>query len=64
MTFCRSAVQKHPMLLAAPTHHDMKEWINAFRNHQITVMEARTAFFEKKLERSGVRVPRGSILVT
>lgn len=27
-------------------------------------MKARTVFFEKKLERSGVKVPRASILMT
>ena len=52
------------MLMSAPTQHDMKEWINAFRRHQIDTMEARSRFFEKKLERSGVRVPRASILMT
>ena len=52
------------MLMSAPTFHDMKEWINAFRQHAIDVMEARSRFFEKKLERVGVRVPRGSILLT
>ena len=52
------------MLMSAPTFHDMKEWITAFRNHAIDVMEARSKFFEKKLERSGVRVPRASVLLT
>ena len=52
------------MLISAPTFHDMKEWINAFRMHQIDTMEARSKFFEKKLERSGVKVPRASILMT
>lgn len=42
----------------------MKEWINAFRLHAIDVMDARSKFFEKKLERSGVKVPRGSVLLT
>jgi len=42
----------------------MKEWINAFRMHQIDIMEARSKFFDKKLERSGIRVPRASILIT
>ena len=51
------------MLISAPTHHDMKEWINAFRMHQIDTLEARSRFFESKLERSGVRVPRASILM-
>lgn len=52
------------MLMKAPTEHDKNEWINAFRFHQFQVLEARTAFFEKKLERSGVKVPRGSVLMT
>lgn len=52
------------MLVSAPTAHDMREWINAFRMHQIDVMEKRSIFFEKKLERTGVRVPRASILMT
>ena len=52
------------MLVSAPTAHDMREWITAFRNHQIEVMKARAALFEKKLERSGVKVPRASILMT
>lgn len=52
------------MLMKAPTEHDKNEWINAFRFHQYQVLEARTAFFEKKLERAGVKVPRGSILLT
>ena len=52
------------MLISAPTEHDMREWIHAFRMHQIDTMEARSRFFEKKLERSGVRVPRASILMT
>ena len=52
------------MLMQAPTEHDKKEWINAFRMHQIDTMEARTNFFEKKLERIGYKVPRGSILAT
>ena len=51
------------MLISAPTHHDMKEWIQAFRLHQIDTMEARSKFFEKKLERTGVKVPRGSVLL-
>ena len=52
------------MLMSAPTPHDMKEWINALRLHQIDVIESRAKFFEKKLERAGVRVPRASILIT
>ena len=52
------------MLISAPTFHDMKEWINAFRMHQIDTMDARSKLFEKKLERSGVRVPRASILMS
>lgn len=52
------------MLVSAPTEHDKKEWINAFRMHQVDTMEARSKFFEKKLERDGLRVPRASILVT
>jgi len=52
------------MLLSAPTPHDKKEWISAMRVHQIDVIQSRTKFFEKKLERSGVRVPRASILLT
>lgn len=52
------------MLMSAPTFHDMKEWINAFRLHAIDVMDARSKFFEKKLERSGVKVPRASVLLT
>ena len=51
------------MLISAPTNHDMKEWIQAFRMHQIDTMEARCKFFEKKLERTGVKVPRGSVLL-
>ena len=51
------------MLISAPTHHDMKEWIQAFRMHQIDTMDARCKFFEKKLERTGVKVPRGSVLL-
>ena len=54
---------KHPMLMSAPTEHDMKEWINAFRMHQVDTMQSRSIFFEKKLERIGVRVPRGSVLI-
>ena len=42
----------------------MREWISAFRMHQIDTFEARSKVFEKKLERSGVRVPRASILMT
>ena len=52
------------MLVAAPTDHDKKEWINALRMHQIDVIEKRATFFEKKLERIGLRVPRASILIT
>ena len=52
------------MLLSAPTPHDMKEWINALRLHQIDVIESRATFFERKLQRAGVRVPRASILIT
>lgn len=51
------------MLMKAPSEHDKNEWIHAFRMHQFDVLEARTAFFEKKLERSGIKVPRGSILM-
>ena len=52
------------MTVSAPTEHDKKEWIHAFRMHQVDTMEARSRFFEKKLERDGLRVPRASILVT
>ena len=52
------------MLLSAATPHDMKEWINALRLHQIDVIESRATFFERKLQRAGVRVPRASILIT
>ena len=52
------------MLLSAPTPHDMKEWINALRLHQIDVIDSRATFFERKLQRAGVRVPRASILIT
>lgn len=52
------------MLVAAPTEHDRKEWINALRHHQIQTLEDRAKLFEKKLERSGIRVPRASILVS
>ena len=38
--------------------------MHAFRMHQIDTLEARTAFFEKKLERIGVKVPRASVLIT
>jgi len=31
--FCSSSVVTNPMLLSAPTPHDMKEWINALRMH-------------------------------
>ena len=31
--------------------------------HQIDTMDARCKFFEKKLERTGVKVPRGSVLL-
>lgn len=61
--FCKASVVKAPMLISAPTHHDMKEWIQAFRMHQIDTMDARCKFFEKKLERTGVKVPRGSVLL-
>ena len=52
------------MTVSAPTDHDKKEWIHAFRMHQVDTMEARSRFFERKLEREGLRVPRASILVT
>ena len=42
----------------------MREWINAFRLHQIDTLEARSKFLEKKLEKVGVRVPRGTVLLT
>jgi len=42
----------------------MREWINAFRCHQIDTLEARSKFLEKKLEKVGVRVPRASVLIT
>ena len=51
------------MMLSAPTEHDMKEWINALRLHQIDTMDSRSKFFEKKLDRLGIRVPRATILV-
>mmetsp|Transcript_38602 Transcript_38602/g.50599 ORF Transcript_38602/g.50599 Transcript_38602/m.50599 type:complete len:186 (+) Transcript_38602:3266-3823(+) len=62
--FCKSSLVTTPMLLSAPTPHDMKEWINALRLHQIDVIASRATFFERKLERCGVRVPRASILIT
>ena len=52
------------MLVSAPTEHDRREWIKALREHQIDTLQARAKFFERKLERSGVRVPRASILIT
>ena len=51
------------LLLAAPTEQDMKEWIKAFRLHQIDTLEARSKFLEKKLERVGVVVPRATVLI-
>ena len=41
----------------------MKEWINAFRLHQIDTLEARSKFLEKKLEKVGVKVPRATVLI-
>ena len=52
------------LLLAAPTQQDMREWINAFRLHQIDTLEARSKFLEKKLEKVGVKVPRGTVLLS
>lgn len=52
------------MLLAAPTEKDQLEWMYAFREHQIDVFAARSKLFDKKLQKAGVRVPRGSILLT
>ena len=52
------------MTVSAPTEHDKKEWINAFRLQQVDTMEARSKIFERKLARDGLRVPRASILVT
>ena len=51
------------MLLSAPSELDMKEWINAFRMHQIDTMVSRSRFFEKKLQKTGVRVPSASVLM-
>lgn len=31
--FCKTSIVKHPMLMAAPSAHDKKEWISAFRLH-------------------------------
>ena len=62
--FCKSSITTTPMLFSAPTPHDKKEWISALRNHQIDVISSRATFFERKLERLGMRVPRASILVT
>ena len=52
------------MTVSAPTEHDKRDWIQAFRMHQVDTMEARSRFFEKKMEREGLRVPRASILVS
>ena len=41
----------------------MKEWISAFRMHQIDTMVSRSRFFEKKLQKTGVRVPAASVLM-
>ncbi len=52
------------MLVSAASEHDKREWIKALREHQIDTLQSRAKFFERKLERSGVRVPRASILVS
>ena len=49
--------------MAAPTERDMNEWINAFRQHQIDTIEARSKFLEKKLQKVGVNVPRATVLI-
>lgn len=61
--FCKGTMLQKDLLLAAPTEQDMKEWIKAFRLHQIDTLEARSKFLEKKLERVGVVVPRATVLI-
>jgi len=61
--FCKGTMLQKDLLLAAPTEQDMKEWIKAFRLHQIDTLEARSKFLEKKLERVGVLVPRATVLI-
>lgn len=51
------------MLLACPTEKDMKEWIRALKLHMIDMFEARSKLLEKKLERDGIRVPRGTEII-
>ena len=52
------------MLLQAPTRKDLEEWQTALRKHMIETMKCRSDLFEHRLEREGVKVPRGTILMS
>ena len=63
IVFCEGSIIQKDLLLAAQNDADRREWIDAFRQHQIDTIAARSKFLEKKLEKVGVMVPRATVLI-
>merc|ERR1711893_247099 len=61
--FCKGVLIQKDLILAANGEQDMQEWITAFRLHSIDTIEAKSKFFEKKLEKIGFKMPRATILL-
>jgi len=63
IVFCKGSIIQKDLLLSAQNDTDRREWIDAFRQHQIDTINARSRFLEKKLEKVGVMVPRATVLI-
>ena len=61
--FSKGVLVQKDLILAANGETDMQEWITAFRLHSIDTIEAKSKFFEKKLEKIGFKMPRATVLL-